>query len=473
MTVALRPYQTEGVARARLLARRGHKRILLVAATGSGKTVIAASVISSSHAKGKRVVFFAHRQELINQTMNKLIDAGVPREDIGVMMGSDARADESARVQVVSIQTWARRKDLPKAELCFIDESHTALSATYKRAIAHYVASGAVVLGLTATPYRANGDGLGECFDVLEVMAQPSTLVAEGFILDPAIYAGKERADLSNVRMSGGDYAQDALGAAMDKPELVGGVVDNWLRLADGRRTICFAATVEHSRSIVASFVDAGVRAEHLDAETPKEERAGILQRLRDGSTLVVSNVGVLCEGTDIPAAKCCILARPTKSCGLFLQQVGRVLRPWQNETALVLDHAQNAQRHGWPTADREFTLEKRKRRGTGEAPTKECEMCHMVCAVAARVCPGCGAEFPVKPTERVEARGSDQLEKLARAEQKDARWAGAPSSAQLKTLSRYGLQATSFGEAQSLIGQIARNQWRCPAKLKPQVAST
>lgn len=460
MTVELRAYQTAGIARARILART-HRRVLLVAATGSGKTVIAASIISSSHAKSKRVVFFAHRQELINQTMNKLIDAGVPRADIGVLMGSDPRADAGARVQVASIQTWARRSDAPAADLVFIDEAHCALSPSYRRAVAHYCAAGATVLGLTATPYRANGDGLGECFDVIEVVAQPSELVAQGFILDPTIYAGKERADLSAVRISNGDYDAAALGSAMDKPNLVGGVVENWARLAEGRRTICFAATVEHSQSLVAAFVDSGVAAEHLDAETPKDDRAAILARLASGATAIVSNVGVLVEGFDLPAVKCCILARPTKSCGLFIQQCGRALRPWQGQTALVLDHAQNAQRHGWPTADRAFTLEKKLKRGKGEAPVKECHECQRMCPVQARACPGCLCEFPVKPPDRVEARGSERLEKLTRAEEKAQRWAGEPSAAQLKTLGRYKLSAATFAEAQALIAKLARNGWR------------
>src|SRR5262249_5249823 len=158
-------------------------------------------------------------------------------------------------------------------------------------------------------------------------------------------------------------------------------------RRATGARTVAFAVSIEHSRHLAERFNAAGIPAEHLDGETPTPERDAILQRLEYGVTRVVSNVGVLCEGWDQPSVKCCILARPTKSTGLYLQQVGRILRPWsdpatgQARRAVILDHAGCAHEHGLPQDDREFTLEDTKKR-TGHAGDKR--------ETAAQTCPRC-----------------------------------------------------------------------------------
>src|SRR5690606_30708365 len=128
--------------------------------------------------------------------------------------------------------------------------------------------------------------------------------------------------------------------------------------LGGGLRTVAFAVNVEHSRAIVARFVAAGVAAEHLDGSTPTAERDAILRRLETGETRIVSNCAVLTEGWDQPAVKCAILARPTQSTGLYLQQAGRILRPWQDVRPIILDHAGNSLAHGLPQDDRALTLD-------------------------------------------------------------------------------------------------------------------
>ena len=233
------------------------------------------------------------------------------------------------------------------------------------------------------------------------MVASPSILIADGFLVAPRVFTvpASHLPDLSGVKVRGGDYSEDELERAVDTGALVGDIVEHWQRRAPGVRTVAFACSVAHSKHIAERFRTAGVAAEHLDGTTPTDERDAILGRLESGATLVVSNCGVLCEGWDQPSVKCCILARPTKSTGLYLQQAGRILRPYQGESAVILDHAGCAVEHQLPQADREFSLEDapKKKRGEKDAtpPTKTCEGCFAVVAPATRVCPECGWEFP------------------------------------------------------------------------------
>ena len=390
--VNLRPYQGDAVARVRseIIARR--RRVLIVAPTGSGKTVLGAHVILGAHAKGKRAVFVAHRRELINQTVRKLLEAGIPSRDLGVAMGDDARWSPAAPIQVASIDTLRARAWHPPADLIIVDECHRALSRSYLDLVAHYPEG--VILGLTATPVRADGKGLGTLFETMVQVSTVKELIALGFLANPVCYSTPQSPQLDGVKVRRGDYDVSALGAACDRTELVGDIVDHWIRLADARRTVVFAVTVEHAKHIAARFKDAGVAAEELDGETPKAERDGILGRLERGQTQVVSSVGVLCEGWDQPPVKCCILARPTKSTGLYLQMVGRILRPWEGIRPLVLDHAGSVREHGLPQEDREWSLQDAKKKRPGLAPTKCCPECLAEVASSARVCPECEYVF-------------------------------------------------------------------------------
>lgn len=406
MSVTLRPYQIDAIERVRQRYRRGERSVLLCAPTGAGKTVIGASVIAGALERGSRVVFLAHRRELIRQTYNKLIDAGVSHDDVGVVMagvGLESRgaaergwaARPAAPIQVASIDTLRARPARPPADLVIIDEAHRALAATYQRATAEWY-PGARVLGLTATPVRADGRGLGDLFASLEIVASVAELVAAGYLVEPRVWSAPRDPDLSRVRVRGGDYDARQLGEAMSGRELVGDIVQHWAERAGGRRTVVFASSVEHSRQITARFVAAGARAEHLDGSMHADDRDAVLGRLASGETEIVSNCEVLCEGWDQPAVKCLILARPTKSVGLYLQQAGRVLRPWRDTSCVILDHAGNALEHGLPQAPREWSLEGKRKRDAAKrlSPVATCHGCRAVLPVGTRVCPACGTEL-------------------------------------------------------------------------------
>jgi superfamily II DNA or RNA helicase len=389
--VRLRPYQAEAIARVNDAAARGVRRILVVAATGSGKTTLAASIILERIERGCTALFLAHRRELIAQAYRRLLDLGLPERDVGVIMANDPRRRPAAKVHVASIDTL-RTRAKPRADIVFVDEAHRALAASYRALAADY--PGALHIGLTATPCK----GLGDAYDDLVVVASPRQLIVDGYLVEPRVFTVpvSQRPDLSRVRVSRGDYSADQLAQAVDRQGLVGNIVEHWLTHSRGVRTVAFAASVEHSQHIAARFRESGVAAEHLDGETPTPERDAILARLERGETLVVSNCGVLCEGWDQPAVKCAILARPTKSSGLYLQQAGRILRPWNDQRAIILDHAGCALEHGLPQDDRDFSLEETKKRTkvAAEAPARECPACCAVVGIGTRVCPECGHEL-------------------------------------------------------------------------------
>lgn len=417
----LRPYQVDAIERSREALRSGSRRVLIVAPTGAGKTVIAAEIIRGAVARGRRVLFVAHRRELIGQAYAKLVGVGF----VGVIMANDPRRRPTAMVQVASIDTL-RRRAKPLADLVVVDEAHRALARSYAELADAYPR--AVHLGLTATPYRADGRGLGAAFDSLVVVSTPRALIDAGYLVEPRVFTvpAADLPDLSNVRIKGNDYDPQALALAVDRVGIVGNIVAHWHRHGGGHRTVAFAASVAHSRHIAASFVAAGVAAEHLDGETPTDERDAILARLERGDTRVVVNCGVLCEGWDQPSVKTCILARPTKSCGLYLQQAGRILRPYESAGATILDHAGCVIEHGLPQDDRVFSLERpKRRRGVATAPPcKTCETCFAIVASSVAVCPACGMAFPARESTALVETDGDLVEvRAATADEKRAAW--------------------------------------------------
>lgn len=375
--ITYRDYQLNAIQAAISLILMGKRRLILLSPTGSGKTVMAAMLVLRAIAKGKRVLFLAHRRELIEQTVDKLVAAGVL--NFGVIMAGNRLNNANAPVQVASIQTLIRR-ELPPADLILIDECHRAAARQYQSVIANYPK--AVVIGLTATPERTDGKGLDDLFDDMVVVETVPNLIEQGYLVKPTCYVGPT-ADLSGVRTKRGDYDEQQLAEAMDKPKLTGDIIANWKRLANGRPTAVFAVNVAHAEHLAAEFRAAGVSAAMVSGETPRAEREAIIADWRAGYITVVVNVYVFVEGFDFPEMECVVLARPTQSISLFLQAVGRVMRPAPGKAgALILDHAGCCQLHGPPHIEREWTLEgmakKRKEKKDEAANLKVCHVCGM-----------------------------------------------------------------------------------------------
>lgn len=396
----LRPYQERAIEEIRDAIRGGRRRIMLTVPTGGGKTLTSACMIASAVAKGKRALFVAHRLELIDQTVATFARLGV--RAVGVIRAKDRRRDSSQPIQVASIQTLCRRTQ-PDYDLVIVDEAHRATASTYTKHVFERHER-AVIIGLSATPIRSDGRPLGTHFEEPIITgARYSELIAEGHLAEPAVYSTPVLPDLSKVRTTGGDYNAEDLEAAMNKGALIGDLVTQWSK-HPRQRTVAFAVSVAHSRAIVDQFRAAGVRAEHLDGTTPEEERRAILQRLATFETELVSNVGVLCEGWDLPPCKTLILARPTKSLGLYMQMGGRILRPWENVTPIILDHGGNVDRHGLPHEDRTWSLTKKAKKQPGAPRLKVCTSCFGYVAAGCKTCPLCGAvlivETAAAPTE-------------------------------------------------------------------------
>lgn len=349
----LRPYQTEAIERARTLFRDGARRVLIILATGGGKTVVASDIIRSAVGKGSRVLFLAHRRELIQQTADKLQRFGVRH---GIIMAGERPALQHA-CQVASVQTLARRRDVLKSvDLIFFDEAHHAAAGSYTDVLEWFPT--ARVVGLTATPWRLDGKGLGDVFDAHVIASTPRELKEQGFLV-PVGGWEFEAIDTSRARVQRGDYAVKDLAAEAAKPRVVGDIVEEWLRHAEGKRTVVFCVNIETSQLVAQKFREAGVAAEHVDGEMATAERDAVLRRLRSGETRVVCNCNVLTEGFDCPELEVCVLARPTLSTSLYLQMVGRVLRPAPGKTqARIHDHAGCLAAHGAPFAARDYSPE-------------------------------------------------------------------------------------------------------------------
>ncbi len=383
--------------------RDTHRRVLIVLPTGGGKTVVAAVVIRTALGRGERVLFVAHTREIVEQAHDKLVRWGTPAGEIGVIMSRDERTDPEAPVQVATIQTISRREH-PPADLIIVDEAHHAAADSYKALLAIY--PGARVLGLTATAERHDGRGLGArgLFEVALTAATPMDLILEKHLAMPKVWTvGKDkRPDLRGVKTVAGDYDKSELERRVTRRGLVGSLVEHHAKHAKGRTTVVYAVTKRHARQIARRFRKEGRDVELLFGigDTDLEERRRILARLHRGEDVVVVNVGVLTEGWDCPAAKCCVLARPTRSWTLHTQMVGRFLRPWKGVAPVILDHAGNVLVHNLPYVDHPVSLHAKSRRGTGRpAPAKMCpaEGCGAVVPTGVLVCPECGHEFEIK----------------------------------------------------------------------------
>lgn len=381
----LRPYQSTAVAKAKAEIARGNTRIVLTIPTGGGKTTVAAHMIEEAVHSEEPVMFLAHRRELIDQCSERLDQHDIPH---GVIMAGTDRRDHRQLVQVASIQTL-RNRALPPAKWIFVDECHLSVAPTFQELLNQYPEAN--IVGLTATPYRLDGKGLGRIYHALVEVTTAADLMAEGHLIKPVVLS-TPRPDLSGVKSRNGDYDAVGLAAAMDKADLVGDVVDHWQRYAPCRRTVVFASSVEHSIHLVERFKQAGIAAEHIDANTPNDQRKATLARLKSGETLVVSNVEILTAGWDMPSLEVCVLARPTQSLSLCLQMVGRILRPYPGKLgALILDHAGCMHDHGLPDEDRCWSLDGPRDRAQPLPPSvMNCPQCYAIVPSRTATCPHC-----------------------------------------------------------------------------------
>jgi DNA repair protein RadD len=399
-----RPYQTDLMDQIRAQYRPGLVlRVLLQLPTGGGKTFVFCRIAAGAIAKGKRVWLLGHRAEILTQISDALYTLGI---DHGVLEGG--QADTDSTIIVASIATMARRLDRYKdaaPDLIIVDEAHHAIAASWRKILNTFPT--ARILGTTATPERSDGCGFGDVFEAMIVGPDVAELTRQGYLVHAVVYAPSVAVDLSGVRTRAGDYASDDLAKVMSRGALVGDAIEHYKTLGDGVPAIAFAVNVAHSQQIAARFNAAGIPAAHVDGETPAPERKRLIAALGAGKLKVLCNCGLISEGVDVPIVGAAILMRPTQSLALYLQQVGRTLRPAPGKTrAIILDHAGNSLRHGLPADPREWSLEGKPRQQRAqplEPRLRHCKVCGAVNAVGAVRCVGCGAELKPTPAEQRE----------------------------------------------------------------------
>jgi len=358
--VQLRPYQRQSIKDIRDNFVQKLKKILLVAPTGSGKTVVASEMIRRVVEGGKSCLFVAHRRELIMQCSNKLHDFEVEH---GVLMAGKSPSP-MASVQIASIQTFNARIDRddfikPDADLIILDEAHRSVSNSFKNLLREY--PHAYLIGLTATPIRNDGRGLGNVYDKIVECSTVRELTEQGYLVPTRIVA-PTLPDLKGLKIAMGDYEKKGLETRMNVPKLIGDIVSHWKKFGEGRPTVVFCTSIKHSKYVSNVFNDNGVPSGHIDGEMGEIEREAVLSDLRNGKIQVLSNCNILQEGWDCPKVSCVIIARPTKSLGLYLQMVGRSLRPAPNKVdTLIIDHSGCVYEFGFPEDDRDWKLEMTK----------------------------------------------------------------------------------------------------------------
>lgn len=365
--------------------------------------MIASSIVAQERL---RTLWLAHRMELIAQARSRLSSSGVR---CGVCCAKyealhPDHIDREAPCQVGSVQTIYRRGLPPNIDLIVFDEAHRSMADTYQAIAAS--APNAKILGLTATPCRKDGRGLGDFYRTMQLVAAPSALYAEGYLREPVTYVEDEHQITEGLRgatIAAGDFTAESLRKAVDKPELIGNVVRQALRIAPGVPKIVFAATVAHSRRIAERFLAVGVKAAHLDADTSVEERARVIEALTNGEIEVVTNVDLFFEGWDLPALGAVSLARPTRSFGRLVQMIGRVQRPGGSDRKIVLDHGANCTRlQHFPGEDVTWALTQGAPRNEGpEERVKVCFACHLVIGWKCAECPQCGTAQPSTRSRR------------------------------------------------------------------------
>lgn len=359
----LRDYQEDLISRARLAMRYGSKRVLVVAPCGAGKTILSTFMSSEHAAKGGHVIFIAHRRELLEQTEKTFKAAGQSTEGIDIL----------------SVQTAARRLDkLKRPTMIVIDEAHHAAAGMWRKLIAEW--PDAWVVGLTATPCRLDGRGLGDVFDEMITGVTTEELIAWKY-LAPYRYYAPTLASTGDLKVTAGDYNKAATARLMDTPAIIGDAVAHYHRIALGKQAIVYCASVEHSKNVAAALCASGVRAEHLDGDTPAMERRRIINEFRNRRIMALTNVDLLGEGFDVPACDATIMLRPTQSTALYIQQSMRCMRYQEGKTAIIIDHVRNAARHGFPDDARDWTLTAPKKRRKREAEPRftTCKNCYAV----------------------------------------------------------------------------------------------
>tara|TARA_R110000824_G_scaffold157511_1_gene330963 strand:+ start:2635 stop:4110 length:1476 start_codon:yes stop_codon:yes gene_type:complete len=395
----LRDHQARAIELVNDSIKKGNKNVMLAAPCSFGKTRVAVEMLANVANNGGRGLFICDRIKLVQQAVDEFDKHGI---EAGVIQGWDhPRSNWRSSIQIASVQTLARRKIWPMANLVIIDEAHVHYK-THTRLMEEY--SRAPFIGLSATPFAK---GLGQHYQDLLVPITASDLMGKGY-LAPVKYYGGKKLDLKGVRtkklpIGGYDYDPKALAERMDDDKgLAGDIIKNWLRHGCNSQTIAFSPSIAHSKTLVEMFNNAGIPAEHIDGYMDDSERQILFREHDEGRFKILSCSRLLNTGYDAPSVRCLIDAFPTKSITQWVQRVGRVLRLHESkEFAIVLDHAGNVNKLGFAEdvvpseldmSDKDYS-ERNQVKEKKEPKTMDCPMCYQI--MMAPRC-ACGYELPI-----------------------------------------------------------------------------
>ncbi len=351
------------------------QQVMLQMPTGTGKTHVFCEIIKRHRSENKRILVLTHKRELVFQTALKITkELGIPP---GIILANEDQSPNH-QVQVATVQTLIRRKErinfLNRVSLIVVDEAHHAPSETYRKLISYYQSEGTHLLGVTATPRRSDGQGFSDIFKSLVQSWQIKRFISEGYLADvehrktATYYDVKSELDLDKVQIDPKthDYDETQLGKLMSADRNMADAVESYIRYKGNfTKSIVFAVNVAHSKALTERFLKRGIRAAHIDGTTDFKTRTNTINDFRNGTISVLCNVGIITEGFDCPDAEIVQLVRPTKSITLYLQQVGRVMRPKSNGShALILDSANCYDEFGSVKANRRWRLDSEEGNG-------------------------------------------------------------------------------------------------------------
>ena len=406
--ITLRPYQIDAVAQIRQAFADKFKAPLYVLPTGGGKTTVFAAIAESSEKRGKRVLILAHRVELVDQIVDRLREFSVNPD---IIAAGYARCNGSARasnraVAVASVQTLVRRLDsYPAPTLIVGDEAHHFSNGnTFSKIVRHYPT--ARLLGVTATPIRGDGRGLASHFDKLILGPNPAQLMDEGYLVRARVFA-PPTVDTSGLHIRAGEFKTEESESLVNTPSITGDVVSHYKQHANGTAALVFCTSVQHAHDVATKFRQERIDAIALSGTTDREVRRLAVREFREGKIKVLCSCDLFSEGFDVSGVHVGILLRPTASLGLFLQQVGRCLRPAPGKShAIILDHVGNTQRFGLPDEPRddwELTDDIMHNKAPKKPPPRVCVKCFASSPSHARACAECKHPFKVKQRQEVE----------------------------------------------------------------------
>jgi DNA repair protein RadD len=450
----LRPYQQKMVDDIRLQYQMGKRSVLGVLSTGGGKTCIFSHIAQAAARKGNRVCILVHRAELLDQASRSLTAMGVQHGRIAAGRSMDL----SHAVQVASVGTLARRLHLLPPDflqLLVVDEAHHSNAGTWARTLAHF--HRAHLLGVTATPVRLDGRGLGEWYQSMVLGPSAAWLTEHGYLANARVLA-PPGFDATGLRKRMGDF--DAKQAAERVGTIMGDAVSHYRKHLAGSTAIAFCCSVAHAEAVADAFRLQGITAASIDGSMDGATRRGLLEDLGAGRVKVLTSCQLIGEGIDVPSVGGCILLRPTSSVSLHLQMIGRCLRPSPGKpAAVILDHVGNTLRLGHHLEDRDWSLDGIKKRDREAAPSvKVCPACFAAMPSQARQCVECGHEF--QPERRELKQVDGELVEVAMRARKREQAAAATLEELVAVGQRRGMKNPRGWAMHVLAARQTKGQW-------------